>query len=184
MDPINPWLDAAEVRRLAERLLLPARPAAPAIRSVEIPPPLPIISAPISKPQVVEVQNVVLAEKIVQKEDSFSAILIRFRQWLADEFSAKGIFILDGEGSVIFDESGNTSLHAVAHDLALASRKSGEEPLNIRLPVGAHWSFEIILTEADAHSFSLAAIFPTVLAESDVQLIKDGLSQVARTAKD
>lgn len=205
MDPINPWVDAAEVRRLAERLLAPAHQPDPSIRDagfdahfigyasggpscptpVVTPPPLPpvtiertvnpppITAASISSP----FQPIVESRTVVR--GPFLDRITRFRDWFASEFSATGIFILDREGSVIFDENGNEKLHSLARNLALASRKPGAPPANVRLKIGTRAILEVIPVDTAYGYLVLAAIVPDILLPPAISSVMDGLSRAA-----
>src|SRR5690606_5162805 len=94
-------------------------------------------------------------------------------------FSATGIFILDREGSVIFDESGNDKLHSLARNLALASRKPGAPPSNVRLKIGTRATLEVIPVDTAYGYLVLAAIVPDTLPPSSVAAVMDGLARAA-----
>ena len=62
-------------------------------------------------------------------------------------FSATGIFILDREGAVVFDESHHGRLHFLARSLALASRRPGASAGNVHVKIGAGATLEVIPVE-------------------------------------
>ena len=117
MDSIYPWLDATAVRRLADRLMNPdlqststaaANGAGPdggfegyALSS----------SAPARPPAATPP---IIAEPPTEE-------VRRFCDWMREQHSATGIFILDHQGTVIFDESPHARWHFVAQKAALAS---------------------------------------------------------------
>lgn len=68
----------------------------------------------------------------------------RFRDGLHAQFGAKGVFILDKEGSVIFDESDHSRLHFMARSLAMAAKKSNDGPGNVHVKVGSTTMLEVI----------------------------------------
>lgn len=209
MNPINPWVDAAEVRRLAERLLTPARQPDPTIRDAgfdadfigyateraqpaaasvaAVPPPAP------ARPQVIErtlpeEPPLPLAvespfEQVFQSRTTargpFLDRITRFRDWLVQEFSASGIFILDREGFVIFDESGNEKLHSLARNLALASRKPGSPPANVRLKIGTRATLEVIPVDTAYGYLVLGAIVPDILHPQSITAVMDALTRAA-----
>ena len=204
MDPINPWVDAEEVRRLAERLLTPFRQpettirdagfdsdfigyasernqAAPAVAAPVPPrPPAPehaiiVPEAAASfpfQPATPEPRNTIVRGPFLDR-------ITRFRDWFASEFSATGIFILDREGFVIFDESGNEKLHSLARNLALASRKPGSPPANVRLKIGNRATLEVIPVDTAYGYLVLAAIVPDVLQPASIATVMDGLARAA-----
>lgn len=210
MDPIYPWLDAEEVRRLAERLLAPAHQPNPEIRDAGFdsafigyaagnipstapsPPPSPSLSPPplppIAERTVVPTTPIaasipspfqVVTESRTVVRGPFLDRIARFRDWFAQEFSATGIFILDREGAVIFDENGNEKLHSLARNLALASRKPGAPAANVRLKIGTQATLEVIPVDTAYGYLVLAAIVPEVLQPSSIMTVMDGLMKAA-----
>lgn len=208
MDPINPWVDANEVRRLAERLLAPSSqpdpiardagfdagfigfaserpsyappappspPAPPVVRppvpEVMVPAPPPVPPPPSPFEAVVEPRTTV--------RGPFLDRITRFRDWFVSEFAATGIFILDREGSVIFDESGNARLHSLARNLALASRKPGSPPANVHLKIGTRATLEVIPVETAYGYLVLGAIVPETLPPAAIAEVMDSLVKAA-----
>ncbi|MFD2257118.1 hypothetical protein ACFSSA_10550 [Luteolibacter algae] len=98
-----------------------------------------------------------------------------FRDWLAKNFSARDIFILDRDGKVIFDESGHGRLHFMARNLALASRGSG----NIHVKIGPASILEVIPCETPYGRIVLGSLVPESLPPSHVQTITEVLLQTA-----
>ena len=117
------------------------------------------------------------ARKIVR--GPFLDRITRFRDWFAAEFSATGIFILDREGAVIFDENGNEKLHSLARNLAIASRKPGAPPANVRLKIGTRATLEVIPVDTAYGYLVLGAIVPEVLLPPAIAAVMDGLGRAA-----
>ena len=204
MDPINPWLDPVEVRRLAERLMKPlrdpsvtvtdagfdesfvgyasARPAAPP----QAPPPLAREASPAaaippaSQAAVQETPRQTAAETIQSTaRGPFLDRIHRFRDWMRHHFSATGMFILDREGAVIFDESHHGRLHFLARSLALASRHPGSSAGNVHVKIGAGATLEVIPVETAYGCLVLGAVVPESLSPAAVAAVMEALSQVA-----
>jgi hypothetical protein len=195
MDPVNPWLDADEVRRMAERLMKPARdpavnvadagfdegfvgyasdrPASPAPPVSAAPPPsaAPVV-APAKPPPAA-------APSASAARGPFLDRIQRFRDWMSREFSASGMFILDREGAVIFDESDHGRLHFLARSLALASRRPGTSAANVHVKIGAGTTLEVIPVETAYGCLVLGAVVPESLPPAAVNAVMAGLSQVA-----
>lgn len=207
MDPINPWVDASEVRRMAERLLAPSRQPGTEIRDAGFDSDFigyaneraPIPSPPPADPPLPQPPAVIehhLPPSSATPSPAFQTVqppppsrdsargpfldrILRFRDWFASEFSATGIFILDREGAVIFDESGNEKLQSLARNLALASRKPGAPPSNVRLKIGTRATLEVIPVDTAYGYLVLAAIVPETLSPAAVAAIMDALSRAA-----
>jgi hypothetical protein len=101
-----------------------------------------------------------------------------FRDWLAKNFQATDIFVLDREGKVIFDESGHGRLHFMARNLAIASRGSG----NIHVKIGPAAILEVIPCETPYGRIVLGALVPDALPADHINMINEVLLQTASPA--
>ena len=98
-----------------------------------------------------------------------------FRDWLAKNFGAKDIFILDREGKVIFDESSHGRLHFMARNLAIASSGPG----NIHVKIGPDAILEVIPSETPYGRIVLGMLVPESLSQPHVKIIGEVLLQTA-----
>lgn len=186
MDPINPWLDPSEVRHLAEQLLRPVPPARLAAADLGFtesfvgftspdevaPAPEPSetnSTPPVSKPVPAETSPPIPSPKV------FLERIEIFRDWLAKNFQASDIFILDGEGKVIFDESDRERLHLLARNFAIVSSRTGD----IRVKVGPDAILMLIRCDSHQGSIVLGALFSKALPTSHVQAITEMLIHTA-----
>lgn len=201
MDPINPWLDPAEVRRLAERLIRPVRDPAVSVADAGFgegfvgyaagkptaPPPVPgpeipaRAAAPAPAAETApEPPRQAAAEPVASSaRGPFLDRIHRFRDWMRHHFAATGIFILDKDGSVIFDESHHGRLHFLARSLALASRRQGSSAGNVHVKIGAAATLEVIPVETAYGCLVLGAVVPEALQPAAVSAVMEALSQVA-----
>lgn len=201
MDIIYPWLDPVEVRRLAERLMTPSRDLPlhsskdagfpdgfegfgvenPAPVTPPQPPPLALEPEP--EPIPAAPPAVELPTPAAHTETALPATqlerLHRFRDWMRDQFAASGMFILDREGTVIFDESDHGHLHFMARSLALKSQRPGSPASNIRLKVTAEDTLELIPIQTPQGFFVLGVIVPETLTPQAIQAVMDALGLVA-----
>lgn len=224
MDPLNPWLDADEVRRMALRLIRPVadtagnmadagygesfvgfiQPDPTALPPAQEPPaavapadrdtmpipapaltraaqvPTPVSDAPLGAaltelPAVVEP----VPPSTSTARGPFLDRIRHFRDWLGQEFSAAGVFIIDREGSVIFDESELGRLHFLARSLALASRRPGSSAANVHVKIGAGTTLEVIPVETAYGCMVLGALVPEALSPAAVNKVMVALAQVA-----
>lgn len=196
MDPINPWLDPVEVRRLAERLMRPvhdptpiakdagfddafvgyasARPQTPAMSAME-PQDVP---APVIVPEPPDVSPAA-DPAALSSRGPFLERIQRFRDWMQHHFSASGLFILDREGEVIFDENNHARLHFLARSLALASRRQESSAGNVHVKIGAGATLEVIPVDTAYGCLVLGAVVPEPLPAAAVTAVTRALSQVA-----
>ncbi len=103
----------------------------------------------------------------------------RFRDWMAHHFEATGIFILDRDGTVIFDESSHGRLHFLARSLALSSRRPGTTAGNVHVKIGAGATLEVIPVETANGSLVLGAVVPTALSPTAIAAVMQALSEIA-----
>lgn len=103
----------------------------------------------------------------------------RFRDWLHHHFKASGVFILDREGFVIFDESGHGKLHFLARSLALTSRRPGNPAGNVHVKIGTAATLEVIPVETPYGWLVLGAVLPEPLPPAAIAVIIEALTQVA-----
>lgn len=200
MDPINPWLDPVEVRRLAERLMQPARDPAvsvtdagfdegfvgyasarPAAYPAPAASPARVVAAPVDTPVPVSPAVPQPVSEIIPPtaRGPFLDRIQLFRDWMRHHFAASGIFILDREGSVIFDESSHGRLHFLARSLALASRRQGASAGNVHVKIGAGATLEVIPVETPYGCLVLGAVVPEALQPAAVGAVMEALAQVA-----
>ena len=163
MDSIDTWLDPIEVRQLADRLLQPNSEAAPSMADdgfddgfigYEADPQLPVAA------------------------DSLSQKIQRFSDWVKQHHSAKGVFILDHEGSVIFDESGHGQFHFLVRSLALAPRRVETSLEQVHLKIAAGVILEIIPFATAQHPLFLGLMIPEALAPAALSTIREAFVEV------
>lgn len=215
MDPINPWLDPVEVRRLAERLIQPdTAPAAPpeeagfgaGFEGFAESAPLARTAAPVAaaptrgetrspepeagpavEPEPAAPQEVPPplppGEEAANVRGPFLGRIQAFRQWMHTNFGASGIFILDREGSVIFDESSHGRLHFLARSLAIASRRPGSSAGNVHVKIGAGATLEVIPVDTPYGCLVLGAVVPEALDANAVAAVMEALTRATSPSR-
>jgi hypothetical protein len=231
MDCVRSWLDAEEVGRLAQRLLVgrgevllptaetplgaafegftgevgPA-PAAAAPPSPAGPPPLPPAepatpaepaAAPVATASVAAAAPGPAAVVVVPAELSEAAEPVvdarppepprgpflqrvqRLRDWLREQFAVRGMFLLDREGVVIFDDGVNEKLHGLARSLAHTSRNAGGACSNVHVKIGAEATLEVIPVLTRYGLLVLGAVAPQAVPPTGVAMIIDALQRTA-----
>ena len=238
MNPISPWLDPVELRRLAENLLAPANPVltpppsdagfdsafvgfasnpattstAPSSptapedplpvtadsasslpeRNTGVPPvtenrhsACPPVNEPTGETPILQDRRDACPPAEAQPEprslarNAFSERMQRFRDWLSHHFAATGVFVLDRNGGVIFDDSGHGRFHFLARSLATTSRQPGAPAGNVHVKIGTSGTLEVIPVETPFGWIILGAVVPDALPPAAVVVIIDALSQAA-----
>jgi hypothetical protein len=195
MDTINPWLDPIEVRRLAERLMRPVHEASVTITDAGFdeafvgyaapkppspspaPPPATGMPAADSFPPPVPLEAA--ATPPASARGGFLERVQRFRDWMGHHFHARGLFILDREGSVIFDDQSEVRMQYLARSLALAARRPGASTGNVHVKVGPGSTLEVIPVETAYGMFVLGAVVPEPLSAPAVTAVMEAMVQVA-----
>lgn len=187
MDPVNPWLDPVEVRRMAERLMKPNQETNVTVTDAgfdegfvgyasestarQVAPPPPLSAPEVAPPRPPEIT--------FNARGPFLDRITRLRDWMRHNFAATEIFILDREGAVIFDESNHGRLHFLARSLALASRRPGASAGNVHVKIGAGSTLEVIPVETAYGCLVLGAVVPESLAPSSISAVMEALALVA-----
>ena len=201
MDPIYPWLDPNEVRRLAERLLNPTHATAMSAADAgfgetfigygahEVTPLTALPSAPEpaeGSPQSPPIESAIqttpeppVAENFTTAHGPLLDRITRFCDWMHRDFSATDLFILDRDSAVIFDESRHGRLHFLARSVALAPRRPAASMANVRVKIGAGATLEVIPVETADGCLILGAVVPDSLSPASIALVMDALAQVA-----
>jgi hypothetical protein len=189
MNTINSWLDATEVRRLAERLMNQSHtPFTPPLETnfdktfVGFEASSPQTSPPEEIPKNSIALQPLIGSGTIQQSSLADGPLLNqvqsFREWVSDRFSAKEIFIIDQNGDIVFDESPNQRFHFVARSLADASCRAGSSIGNVRLKISAQEVLEIIPVETIHGFIAFGAIFPEPLHSESVHRIMRSLFQL------
>jgi hypothetical protein len=206
MDPLRSWVDADEVRRLAARLIEPARDPAtpvpagepgfdegfvgftgersataePSAATTPTPPPATKPTPPPApEPSFQPRERDTPAPAPQSARGPFLEKIRRFREWMGREFGAAGVFILDREGAVIFDDGLHDRLHFLARSLALASRRPATGTGNVHVKIGAGTTLEVIPVETAYGCLVLGAVVPGSLPPASVQAVMEALASIA-----
>lgn len=143
---------------------IPVENITPAVTSP--PPPLP--------PPALDVPTKTNPVKI---RGPFLERMARFRDGLHGQFSAKGVFILDKDGQVIYDETDHSRLHFMARSLAMAAKKSSDGPGNVHVKVGSLTTLEVIPIETVFGRMVLGILLDQPLTAEQVSRISVALQQ-------
>ncbi len=189
MDPINPWLDPIEVRRLAESLIRRAPTSTAQVLDAGFNDAFEGFSADSSRPTATAPP--IKLEPAYQSQPSpryepkptttrgpFLERICYFRDWMHQQFQATEVFMLDREGAVIFDESGHGKLHFLARSLAHASRRPGAPAGNVHVKIGAESTLEVIPVETPYGCLVVGAVVSHSLSPVAVKAIMDAVQKV------
>ncbi len=187
MDPVHPWVDPQEMRRLAEALMsAPVRqPQATEDAGFsgefigfaqgegvsQVKPEVSVVTPP---PVVVETPIRPSAGKVL---GPFLERLSSFREWLHSRGLVKGLFVLDKEGAVIFDDGDHERLHFMARSLAMAAKRSPEGSGHVQMKVGSRSILEVIPVETVYGRMVLGLLVEQPLSAMDVGPLSTALQR-------
>ncbi len=200
MNPIHTWLDTAEVRRLADRLIHPVLNPNLTVTDIGFDQgfegfssadPIPAVAPARSEPSAIQTSAAIANPKaplaVIRPappiESSATGSYLERIQSLCDglkrENSASGIFLIDQDGAVVFDESKHGRFHFLAKNLALNSGKSGALGSNVRVKISAQDFLEAISVKTASGCLVLGAIVPAALDPSAVAKIQTAMGEIA-----
>ena len=198
MDPVQPWVDPIEMRRLAEALMAPlARPAAPLddagfngdfegfARNQETMTNTVATTGPIHAERTESAVSVTQAPPVsapahpheVAVRGPFLERLSRFRAWLQSLIPLDGLFVLDKEGSVIFDDADHSRLHFLARNSAIHAKRAPLESGRVQVRIGSSGILEVVHTETAYGRMVLGLVLHQSLSAADVAHIVSALQQ-------
>lgn len=192
MDAIEPWVDPLAMKRLAEALMSPsvARPststeagygdefegfAKPSSATPLVAPPhptppsapTPAAATPTPMPAVAPPKN---ASKLVQ-----------YCQWIRSRDPVLGVFVLNHDGAVLFEDANHSRFHFMARSLAQAARRNQNAQGHVQMKVGAAGLMEVICVDTTIGAVVVGLIMKQALNAQDVTAIRQSLQQVFAT---
>jgi hypothetical protein len=199
MDPLEPWIDASAVRRMAERLLADsnepevvagpdagfgtefvgfaggAPDRAPAVVIEEKPA---LVFEPVTASPEPVLQPVAAAA-LPEGRGPLWERLSRFREALIRHTGAQGVFILDREGKPVMEDPAFGKLHFLARSLAQAYRPVAGQSGNVHVKIGSNAVLEVVPVETPFGCLVLGAVMPRPLTAAAVAEIAEALRQAA-----
>ncbi len=171
--------DSAAPGGLPEIEVARAPAAAVILHTVEVPPQVSIPTEPAAVASPALSPPPLPASPPVPARGPFLDRIMQFKDWMHLHFSATGIFILDREGIVLYDDSNHGRLHFLARSLALASRRPGATAGNVHVKIGAGATLEVIPVETAFGCLVLGAVVPETLDPQGVSAVMDAMVLVA-----
>lgn len=209
MDPVEPWIDAAAVRKLAEQLIAPFAEAEgkrqvdpgfgtqfegflPTPQSDELAPPKPAAAekteAPtsaITPPETVaaeafqEISAKPLPKATEAPETRADLALIErlehFRAWLIELHGARGVFVLDRDGSPVLDDPSYSKLRFLARGLAQSYRPVAGQAGNVHIKVGPDVYLIVLPVDTSSGRLILGAVLDTPPDAAEITVISNKL---------
>jgi hypothetical protein len=188
MDAVQPWVDAGEVRRLAEALMAAPTSVGGAANeagysqdfegfAAEIPmTPTPTSASEPTAAAAVAVSTSPLVAQASMVEAPYTPRLRQYVEWICSRGPVLGLFILHHEGRVIFDSGDHARYHFMARSLAQAAQR--QEQAHVQMKIGAADLLEVICADTAIGSLVVGLIMNQSLTEGDVAMLCQSLQQV------
>ena len=197
MDPLESWVDADEVRRLAARLMEPVRPVsvavagemagfsedfvgfadtAPVPAKIETTTPPAAPPPPPAAPEQAFGRSASATPPAQSASGRFLENIRRFRDWMSREHGSTGIFILDRDGQLVFDDGPHERLHFLARSLALVMRRPGASHGNVHVKIAAGITLEIIPAASADGYLVLGALVSAPLPKESVCKVVEAMA--------
>jgi hypothetical protein len=176
MDLISPWLDPAEVRRLASLLTMPEREIPSTSEEAGFGEQF--VGFSVAQNAALPTAQALGANRTAEMPDPLFDRFDRLAEWVKHHFSATGVFILDAQGCAIFDDGVHRHLHFFARGIAQARLRPGTVTGYVHVKIDALQVLEVIPAETPHGWFVLGALFPEKLAASSITAITQALGSV------
>lgn len=169
MDTLQPWVDAAEIRRLAESLMsVPARTA------------LATEDAGFAGDFVgFEQTKAVQKHTGNQNENDHTDVLTdtKFFASIPQRYAVHGLFVLDPGQKLVFENTDLSHLHFLARDFASSAKQNPGNKTHVQLRVGSSDLLEIILHECPRGLMALGLLVRQALSPKDAAEITEAFQQ-------
>lgn len=179
MDPVNPWLDADSVRRMADQLLGPARELPEdAEADSGFGPEFEGFSSTGDEPAEVEsTEDGKTDEPYPEPEtgDGAGDRLVGFRERMEDRCAAFGVFVLDGEGRPLLEDPLWAQLYFLARSIALSDRPAPGRVGKVHVKVAADTYLDVIPLESPRGSLVIGLVVPEPIASDAAQAVAEEL---------
>jgi hypothetical protein len=194
MDAVQPWVDAEEMRRLAEALMATPTAVANAVNEAGYSPEFEgfagevVTSAPVAVPTAEQAVAPVVPAMVAASEvrvpaptiieAPFTPRLRQYAEWICSRGPVMGMFILNPDGLVIFDSGDHARYHFMARSLAQAAQRQQQAHGHVQMKIGAADVLEVIAAETAIGRLVVGLIMNQSLTEGDVAMLCDSLQQV------
>ena len=197
-DPIEAWVDGAELRRMGELLVAPVRSAGGAAEKATKIGGQPQAESDIASQHLARARELadrggVLAchskEDRAPKADSSEVPLgpgpllgrlTAYRDWLHQEVGVRQFFLLEESGETIVDEPQHEGLRQLALRLARSAGSSGGLDASggsLRVQVNAEFQLEVITAASRLGKLVLGLLVHSPLSPAAVKIVAEGLQK-------
>jgi hypothetical protein len=193
MDPVHPWVDSLEMRRLAEALMSPL-PTSPqespdagfsgdfvGYAEGELMPRMESVNASAFSIAPLPVESLAARELPLQNPSDTvigpAQGLAYFGEWLRLHYPTDGFFIYDDRGELIFDDGDHERFHFMVRNLALVRNSSSNDSGHVRLKIGSATLLEIIPVETMVGRMVLGLIVEQPLNANDIEALSMALQR-------
>ncbi len=187
MDPVHPWVDSLEMRRLAEALMVPLSTTPQTSQDAgfsgdfvgyaegQVVPPMESVNAqalsitplPVESPSSLELPTQNPPGSVIVPAQG----LAYFGEWLRLHYPGEGFFIYDDQGKVIFSDGDHERLFFMVRN------GSASDSGHVRLKIGSTSLLEIIPVETMVGRMVLGLIVEQPLNANDIEALSMALQR-------
>jgi hypothetical protein len=135
------------------------------------------VPAPIN-PVVVEAPVMAAGTKV---RGPFCERLSYFCEWLHARGLVQGLFVLDKDGALLFDDGDHDRLHFMARSLALATNRSTDGAGHVQMKIGSTSLLEVVPVETVDGRMVLGLLVERPLNSMDITPLTTALQQAVAT---
>lgn len=175
MDTLQPWIDAAEIRRLAESLMtVPARSALP-------PEDAGFAGDFVGFEQTQSAQKNTDDQPVnpsaPSSHNATALIGAKFYTLIPQRYPVHGLFVFDAERKLVFENMDLSHLHFLARNFAGSAKQHPGNASHVLLRVGSSDLLEIILSETPRGPMALGLLVRQALSTNDIADISQAFQQ-------
>jgi hypothetical protein len=109
--------------------------------------------------------------------------MLRFRDWLRRNASARSVFVLDRDGQPVLDDPAYAKLHFLARSLSQAYRPVPGQPGNVHVKVGSDSYLVVIPVDTAFGCLVLGTVLPSPLDAASVEVVSKALVDAAKPGR-
>lgn len=138
-----------------------------------------VVVTPVPVPEPVDtvVEEAPARPAAAKVRGPFLERISHFREWLHTHGLVQGLFVLDKEGAVIFDDGDHERLHFMARSLAIAAKRSPEGFGHVQMKVGSASLMEVIPVDTVYGLMVLGLLVEHPLSAMDIAPLSSALQR-------
>lgn len=194
MDPVQPWVDAEEMRRLAEALMASPTVIPKTIAEVGYSQEFegyagdaptvtvghklldPVVAAIVEPAVRSDPTQPMRADPLTFVKAPYAPRLRQYVEWVCSREPVLGMFLLNHDGKIVYDSGDHARYHFMARSLAQAAQR--QQLAHAQMKIGAGDLLEVIPVDVEVGQWVVGLIMNRSLTDGDVVILCQSLQQV------